>query len=94
MPIEKKNVSTITVDPTLLMNRFLHYRERHSGWYVFRYMYWSIYFIVVSILLLYYGPLNLTLNLFFGTIVLLFAVMLILFGLTESLHHKFLKKFG
>ncbi len=84
----------VIIDPTLLMDRFLHYRERHTGWNIFRFLYWSVYLIVVSILLLYYDELGLTITLFFGAIIMILAVMLILFGLTEALHSKFLKKYG
>lgn len=89
---DKDNV--VVVDPKLIMERMLHYRERHHGWHIFRTIYWSIYFIVISIFLIYYSQIGFTVTLFFGVTLLVFAIMLILYGLTEALHHKFLKKYG
>ena len=84
----------VVVDPKLLIERMLHYKERQHAWHVFRKLYWGIYAFIVGVILVYYGALNLTLNLFFGIVVLLFAVMFIISGLVESLHHKFMKKYG
>ncbi|MCL4365231.1 MAG: hypothetical protein M1569_02235 [Candidatus Marsarchaeota archaeon] len=94
MPIHQKERDVVVVDPQMIMDRMLHYKERHHAWYVFRSLYWSIYLIVVGLLLVYYVQLGLTLNLFFGTAFLIFAVMLILYGLMEALHHKFMRKYG
>jgi len=74
--------------------RMLHYRERHQGWHIFRTLYWSIFFIVVGMLFIYYSQIAFTPNLFMGTVFIIFAVMLILYGLTEALHHKLMKKYG
>ena len=90
----KHGERVVLIDPTLLMDRLLHYREKHSGWNIFRFMYWSIYLIVIAMMLIYYDELGFTQNLFFGTAILILAIMLILFGLTEALHNKFLQKYG
>lgn len=89
-----KRDNVVVVDPKMVMERYLHYKERHHGWHVFRSLYWAIYLIIVSLLLLYYNTLYLTLNIFFGTVILLFAVMLILYGLAEALHHRLMKSYG
>ncbi len=98
MPVQQKydKSNVVVVDPKLIMERMLHYRERHHGWHIFRTIYWSIYFIVLSALLIYYNQIGFSTQptLFFGVAFLIFAIMLILYGLTEALHHKFLKKFG
>lgn len=95
MPIKlQKDERSVMIDPSMFMDRMLHYREMHSGWNIFRFIYWSIYLIVVAIMLIYYTELGFTMTLFFGSIILILAVMLILFGLTEALHNKFLKKYG
>ncbi len=88
----KKQV--VVVDPELLMNRMLHYRERQHAWHVFRNLCWGIYAFIIGVILVYYVALNLSLNLFFGIAVLLFAAMFIISGLVESLHLKFMKKYG
>lgn len=97
MPANKdgeRDRRTIMIDPSMFMERMLHYREMHSGWNIFRFIYWSIYLIVIAIMLIYYTELGLTPNLFLGAAIMMLAVMLILFGLTEALHNKFLKKYG
>ena len=92
MQAKEKNV--VTVDPQLIVERMLHYRERHQGWHIFKSVYWGVYILVVGIFLVYYNQLGFTVNLFFGSSLILFAVMLILFGLTEALHHKLMKRYG
>ncbi|MDE1851930.1 MAG: hypothetical protein KGH69_04565 [Candidatus Micrarchaeota archaeon] len=92
MPNGKKNV--VTVDPSLFMERMLHYRERHHGWHIFKRAYWAIYLIVISLFLLYYYSIQFTLNVFLGASLLLFAIMLIIYGLAEALHHKLMKRYG
>ncbi len=84
----------VVVDPKLIMERMLHYRERQHAWHAFKRIYWGVYAFIIGIILLYYSAFNLTLNLFFGTAVMLFAVMYIISGLVESLHHKLMKKYG
>jgi hypothetical protein len=94
MAREASNRNVVVIDPKLVMDRFLHYRERHQGWHIFKTMYWSIFFVVVGIFLLYYNQIGFGITLFFGAVSLLFAVMLILFGLTEALHHKLMRRYG
>ena len=38
---ESKNV--ISVDPDLFYKRMLHYKEKHSGWEIYKAVYWGIY---------------------------------------------------
>ncbi len=94
MPIHQKEKDVVVVDPQLMMDRMLHYKERHNAWYVFRSVYWSLYLIAIGLLLVYYGQLGMTVNLFLGTALLIFAAMLILYGLMEALHHKLMRKYG
>lgn len=94
MPNQSKGKNVTVVDPQLVMERMLAYREKHQGWHIFRTLYWSIFFLVVGAFLVYYTQLAFTATLFFGSVFVIFAVMLILYGLTEALHHKFMKKYG
>ncbi|EQD29393.1 hypothetical protein B2A_14495, partial [mine drainage metagenome] len=50
---EKKTV--ITVDPSMQYSRMLHYREKHSGWEIYKAVYWGIYFFILGLLLLSQG---------------------------------------
>ena len=77
-----------------MVRRYAHYRERHSAWIISRSVYWSIYIIVIALLLIYFDALGLTITMFLGFSLLLFAVMLIVFSLTHSLHLKFMKRYG
>ena len=92
MPSNAKH-NIVMMDTSLAHERMLHYKERHQGWHIFRTLYWSIYFIAVGMLLVYYNSIAFTLNLFLGTASMLLALML-LYGLTEALHHKLMKKYG
>ncbi len=77
-------------------DRYLNYRSMHTGWLLFRSVYWAIYLLVIGGLLLYYNklPFGLSLGGFFGVAIVLFAVMLIIYGAAESLHHKLMKRYA
>ncbi|MEM3791572.1 MAG: hypothetical protein QXL16_02490 [Candidatus Micrarchaeaceae archaeon] len=75
-------------------SRLLHYNERQSGWYIFRSIYWSIYLLLIAVLLIYYGPLGLSLSTFLGLSIFIFSIMFIIFGFTQSLHHKLMKRYA
>jgi hypothetical protein len=74
--------------------RMLHYQEKHGGWAVFRTVYWSIYLLMLSLMLVYYGVLGLTLTSFFGIILFILSIMVIVFGFTQSLHYKLMRRIG
>ncbi len=92
MAEKKKDV--VIVDPQLWMERQLHYNERHAGWRIFRSVYWSIYLLIVGFFLLSYSSLGLSPQVFFGMDLILLAVMVIVFGLVQALHHKLMKRYG
>lgn len=86
----KKNV--ITIDPSLQYERMLHYKEKHSGWIIYRSVYWGIYVFVLGALLLS-GAVSTTQG-FFGWALLLGAIFLIVNGFAQSLHLKLMKVHG
>ncbi|MEM3212035.1 MAG: hypothetical protein QXR85_01845 [Candidatus Micrarchaeaceae archaeon] len=75
-------------------DRYLNYRAMHSGWITFRAIYWAIYILVIGGLLIFYGKaaLPISWSLFLGTSLVLLAVMIIIYGAAESLHHKLMRK--
>ncbi len=77
-------------------DRILEYRVRHSGWIIFRAIYWAIYLLLLGILLLYYSINNVSLSLqvFFGWAFTVLALMLIIYGAAEVLHHKLMRRYG
>lgn len=85
---------TVVIDPELMMKRMLHYRERHSAWHIFQSVYWAIYFFVVGFLFMVqsaaYYPVGFTL----GAALIIFAVMLVIYGFAMALHSKFMKAYG
>jgi len=89
-----KGKQVIVVDPELWMNRKLHYDEKRSGWQIFTSIYWSIFILVVGAMLIYYNTIGLTLYLFFGVVFFLFALMIIVYGFTASLHLKLMRRYG
>lgn len=90
----EKKKEVVVVDPQLWMQRQLHYRERHAGWRIFRSVYWSMYLLIVGFFLLSYNTLGLTPQTFFGVDLILLAMMVIVFGLAQALHHKLMKRYG
>lgn len=88
----KKNA--VTVDPSLYMDRLLHYQEKHSGWMIFQSVYWGIYLIIAAVLLLYYGQLSLTVPIYFGIMIFVLAIMVIIHGFATSLHLKLMRRYG
>ena len=74
----------------------LDYQARHSGWIIFRSIYWAIYLLLLGGLLLFFSVQNLavSLQIFFGWAFTVLAVMIIIYGGAETLHHKLMRKYG
>ena len=89
---EKRNV--ITIDPELSYKRHLHYQEKHSGWHIFRGVYWGIYLFILGLLLVALVPGTLGVAAFFGWALILLAFFVIIYGFTSSLHLKLMKKYA
>ncbi len=89
---EKKTV--ITVDPSMQYSRMLHYREKHSGWEIYKAVYWGIYFFILGLLLLSQGTSLSLLSGFFGWALLIFSLFMIVFGFAAALHLKLMKKYA
>ena len=89
---EKKTV--ITVDPSMQYSRMLHYREKHSGWEIYKAVYWGIYFFILGLLLLSQGTSLSLLSGFFGWALLIFSLFVIVFGFASALHLKLMKKYA
>lgn len=77
-------------------DRMLSYYARHSGWIIFRSIYWSIYLLFLGSTLLYYSTQNQSISIqtFFGFALSLLAIMFIVYGFTETLHHKLMKTYS
>jgi len=88
----KKNV--IVIDPEMQYERMLHYREKHSGWQIFRSIYWGIYVFIIGILLITRVPTPLSMTRFFGWSLTLLALFVIVYGFSVSLHYKLMKKYA
>ncbi len=89
---EKRNV--IVIDPELSYKRHLHYQEKHSGWQIFRGIYWGIYLFIIGILLATLVPATLGYTAFLGWVLILLAFFVIIYGFTSSLHLKLMKKYA
>ncbi len=88
----KRNV--IMIDPTLEYERMLRYREKHAAWELFRTVFWSIYMLVIAILLVTDVPATLTLEAFFGWVFLLGALFTTIYGISMVLHLRLMRKYG
>ena len=84
---------TVTIDPTLQMQRRLNYREKESGWEVYRAVYWGIYVFILGVLLLTAYPRSIPSAAgFMGWALVLLAMFVIVYGFVLSLHLKLMKK--
>ncbi|MCL4379152.1 MAG: hypothetical protein M1160_02895 [Candidatus Marsarchaeota archaeon] len=86
--------STITIDPELAYRRRLHYQEKHSGWHIFRGIYWGIYIFILGAMLAALVPATMSYTRFFGWALILLAFFVIIYGFTSSLHLKLMKKYA
>lgn len=76
------------------MKRYLHYREKHSGWHIFNAVYWGIYILIVGLILIFESSLHYTTTISAGVSLVILAVMLVVYGFASALHLKFMKKYG
>jgi len=72
-------------------DRVLEYNAKQSGWYIFRTIYWGIYLLFLSFLLIN-APASFSTSEFIGYAILLLAVMIIIYGIVEALHHNLMRK--
>ena len=86
--------TVVVIDPELQYKRQLHYRERHSGWQIFKGIYWGVYTFVLGILLITLVPYRVTIPQFFGWALTLFAIFIIVYGFSISLHYKLMKRYA
>ena len=84
----------ITVDPSLIWERRLHYQEKQSGWQIYKAIYWGIYLFIFGILAVLAGYGVLAYGLVIGWSIVLLSIFVIVYGFTMSLHYKFLKRHG
>ena len=89
---ERKSV--VTIDPELQYRRLLHYREKHSGWEIFKGIYWGLYVFILGIILMTLVPAKVSILHFFGWVLALFAIFLIVYGFSISLHYKLMKRYA
>jgi uncharacterized membrane protein len=89
----KKTV--ITIDPSMQYNRQLHFAERHSGWIVFKAVYWGMYLFVLGIMLLMLVlPAKIGLYSFVGWAVTILSLFIIVYGFSMGLHLKLMKRYA
>ena len=82
--------------PTSDFDRMLAYRDRHAGWIVFRSVYWAIYLLLIgTVLLIASGSgVQLATQTFLGIALFILAIMIIVYGAAEVLHHKLMRRYG
>ncbi len=86
--------SIISIDPELSYRRKLHYMEKHSGWQIFRAIYWGIYIFIIGILLAALVPGTMPYPVYFGWLLILFSLFLIVYGFASALHLKLMKRYA
>jgi len=77
-------------------DRMLDFNVKHSGWIIFKAVYWAMYLLVLGVVLLYSSAHNVTISLevFGGLALSIMAMMVIIFGFSEILHHKLMRRYG
>ena len=77
-------------------DRMLEYQARHAGWIIFRSVYWALYLLLLGVLLLFYSTQSIAISLqvFFGWSFTVLAIMIIIYGAAEVLHHKLMRRYG
>jgi len=87
--VEKRNI--ISIDPSMQYSRMLHYKEKHSGWEIYKSLYWGIYILILGLFVL--TP-SMTAVAFIGFALITFALFYIVYGFSVSLHLKLMKKYA
>ncbi|VVB76657.1 Uncharacterised protein [uncultured archaeon] len=74
--------------------RMLGHRARHTELVLFRSVYWASYLLIVGGLLLFYGlsGAQVSYPVFFGYALCVLAMMVIVYGSVETLHHKLMSR--
>jgi len=94
MAEKKPEKLIVTLDPSMEYSRRLHYNEKHSGWAIYRAIYWSIYLFVFGVLLYTLVPAGMPVSGFIGLAIMLLAIFVIVYGFTSSLHLKLMKRYA
>lgn len=74
--------------------RHLHYLEKHSGWHIFKGIFWGIYLFILGLLLISLVPTNLSYTDFLGWALILLSFFVVIYGFTTSLHSKLMKRYA
>ncbi len=93
MAEKRSSRDVVTIDPSLEYRRMLHFQERHSGWVVFRAVYWGMFVFIVGILMLAHIGTSNMLD-FYGWVAVIFSLFFMIFGFATVLHLKLMKKYG
>ncbi|MCL5102322.1 MAG: hypothetical protein M1544_03135 [Candidatus Marsarchaeota archaeon] len=94
MSEKKPQKLVVELDPSMEYARRLHYNEKHSGWAIFRAIYWSIYIFVFGVLLYTLVPAGMPVSAFFGLAIMVLAIFVIVYGFSTSLHMKLMKRYA
>ncbi len=94
MAERKPSRQIIMIDPELSYRRQLHYQERHSGWHIFRGIFWAIYLFMMGIFLITLVPQSLSIEGFFGWALVLLSLFVIVYGFSSSLHLKLMRRYA
>lgn len=68
------------------------FREKQSGWEIYRAVYWGIFVFILGVLLLTAFTTAAEFMLFLGWTMVLLALFVIVYGFVLSLHLKLMKK--
>lgn len=86
--------TVIAIDPDMMYARKLHHDEKHSGWHIFKAVFWAIYLFVMGVILYTTVPSVIGITQFFGWALIIIAIFLVVFGFSKSLHLKLMKRYA
>jgi hypothetical protein len=85
---------TVEIDPSMQIKKHAHFREKQSGWEVYKAVYWGIYIFLLGVLMLTAVPKVLNTVGFMGWSLVLFSMFVIIYGLVLQLHLKLMKRYA
>ncbi len=86
--------NVMRIDSSMDWERRLSYKEKEAGWIVFRYLFWALYVFVVGCMLVVTGLTAARLTFIAGWAAIILAVFMVVYGFTQSLHHRLMRKHG
>jgi hypothetical protein len=94
---EKKGASrgsVMLVDNSMDWERKLSYAEKHSGFEIFKFLYWGIYAFAVGCMLVVGGYIGFSIIIIAGWTLVLLSIFMVIYGFVISMHQRLMRRHG